>query len=541
MTFAVAGLLAVGCNDLDTEPLGSTVTSKQKEEVLEIDPSKAEAAVFALQYNTHIAGQFYSTQHRSYGFASMFLGLDSRGTDLVANDDGYNWYSADASWADWAGNYYANLIYWQVCYTQIQTCNTIAATISMDTEDPSLKYYLGQALIFRSYCYYMLVNMYQLTWANNPDAPCVPIITEENMVEAGINGNARATVQQVWDRVITDATNAINLLTEAADAGITRPDRRFADVAVAYGMRARANLFIHEWASAAADAQKAIDLSDARPYSITEASVPGFYKLTNPNYMWGIENPSSMGYTQGVVNFASMMGSWMPNGYNTVGCARRISKKLYAEIPATDCRRNWWIDANGTVPAALPQAYKSWLAADPDNYPAYTQCKFAAADNNPGQPSGATDVPMMRIEEMYLILAEAQGMTSPSTGAATLQSFVRAYRDGSYSCTAASKEDLRMAVWTQRRIELWGEGFAYFDRLRYMTGIDRRGHGFPSAWVFVVSPTVPVNRYQIIQSEVQANPLISEDDANELETWTTPSPVDDDGVGSADTFDPKTF
>ena len=35
---ALASVLLVGCNDLDTEPLGAVVTSDQKEEVVKNDP-----------------------------------------------------------------------------------------------------------------------------------------------------------------------------------------------------------------------------------------------------------------------------------------------------------------------------------------------------------------------------------------------------------------------------------------------------------------------------------------------------------------------
>ena len=135
----------------------------------------------------------------------------------------------------------------------------------------------------------------------------------------------------------------------------------------------------------------------------------------------------------------------------------------------------------------------------------------------------------MRVEELYLLLAEAQGMQSPATGAATLQSFVKTYRDPNYTCTATSTQTLQDEVWMQRRIELWGEGFAYFDIKRLMKEVDRRGCGFPSAWVFVVDPTENVMNYQIIQSEAQTNSLIGEYTMGMYnDTWTTPSPVADE-------------
>ena len=46
--YVMLGLMVAGCTDLDTEPLSSTITSNQKEEVVESDPSRLEASVAAV-------------------------------------------------------------------------------------------------------------------------------------------------------------------------------------------------------------------------------------------------------------------------------------------------------------------------------------------------------------------------------------------------------------------------------------------------------------------------------------------------------------
>ena len=132
----------------------------------------------------------------------------------------------------------------------------------------------------------------------------------------------------------------------------------------------------------------------------------------------------------------------------------------------------------------------------------------------------------MRAEEMYLILAEAQAMSgNAAQGAATLQTFVNTYRDPSYTCRASSASEVQDAVWLQRRIELWGEGFSYFDLLRLKKGIDRRGGGYEAHLVYNIQPNDPVLIYLIPQSEIQSNALISENDNNE--TAGIPTPVAD--------------
>lgn len=534
-TIALTGVLTVGCNDLDTEPLGGTVTSDQKQQVIENDPSMAEAGVFGLPMATKNVG-FVSDQlglaqlrHDDYGYASLYLGLDNRGIDMIGPNDGYNWYGGQAGLADWGGTYYGNLNFWYYNYSMIQSANTVAAGIDEGTDVAELQYYRAQAHVFRAYAYFMLANMYQRTYIVNPQAPCVPLVTDENMNRVAVDGTPRATVQEVYDQVIKDCTAALDLLGKARQSGVTRPDKRFADEAVALGLRARAYLTMQKYSEAAADAQEAINRSGCTPISIAQASVPGFKSLSNSNYMWGIQCLTSEGFTQGVNNFCSMMGPWMSNGYCSVGCARRISKKLYALIPATDARRNWWVAADGSLPSTLPASYVAYAnsqAGKAGEFKPYTVLKFDAADA-PGGTSGAIDIPMMRVEEMYYILAEAQGAVTPSTGAATLQSFVRQFRDPSYTCSASDKDSFLNEIWVQRRIEFWGEGLSYFDLMRFEKGIDRRGCGFPPAWVFNISNSDPIMHYQIPQMEVESNPLIDDKAANEGLTWTAAQPVAD--------------
>ena len=71
-------------------------------------------------------------------------------------------------------------------------------------------------------------------------------------------------------------------------------------------------------------------------------------------------------------------------------------------------------------------------------------------------------------------------------------------------------------VYLQRRIELWGEGFSFYDLKRLNKGIDRTYEGnnhLPSFDIKVDAQDVRWT-YQIPLSEIQENTLISEDDQN---------------------------
>ena len=89
-------------------------------------------------------------------------------------------------------------------------------------------------------------------------------------------------------------------------------------------------------------------------------------------------------------------------------------------------------------------------------------------------------VPLMRVEEMMLIQAEAAGMQNESQGIQLLTSFAR-QRDPNYEYGTHSHENygssyataFQNEVWWQRRVELWGEGFSTYDIKRLDKGIIR--------------------------------------------------------------------
>ena len=183
-----------------------------------------------------------------------------------------------------------------------------------------------------------------------------------------------------------------------------------------------------------------------------------------------------------------------------------VNRALYASIPTTDVRKGWFLDEEAT--SANLNAEQANYVNSYDMLP-YTQVKFAPYMNELGTYTNASDIPLMRIEEMYLIAAEAQAMMgNPSGGASTLNGFVATYRDPAYTCTATTAEEVCEAVWMQRRIELWGEGHSYFDLMRMKKGVDRRGAGFQSEYVYNIPAGDAALIYPIPDREMSRNPLL---------------------------------
>ncbi|VBB47212.1 RagB/SusD domain-containing protein [uncultured Paludibacter sp.] len=523
-TIALFSIILAGCNDLDTYPEGSTLTSAQKEEIYKLDPKKAEAGVNAIfaqfsQYEPNYKALGNVGRHNDFGYPSVMIFTDANGYDLVTDDNGYNWTGSDLDFSDRDYTSRESQIVWNDMYSMIYTTNNVIGSISLETTEAKNKYYLAQGLAVRAYSYFILAQLYQFNYVGNESKLCVPIITNENSNEAALNGAPRKTVQEVYELILSDINNAITLLTSAEQSGIHRNDKRYISLAVAYGLRARINLTMQKWSDALADANNAISHSEATPASFNDVKVPSFWDISEKNWMWGIiiaETDDVV--SSGIVNWISHMGS-LNYGYANYSGGRQINKILYNSINSTDARKGWWLNEN-KVSANLNTAQQQFMTAK--SYKAYTQCKFAPYNNEVGTATNANDIPLMRIEEMYLIKAEAEAM-SGGDGSTTLTNFIKQYRDPNYTSTASTPADVQEEVFRQRRIELWGEGLNWYDIMRLNKSIDRRGCGFPNAtMIFNIPAGAPILLWRIPEAEIQANPALPESDNNPAAPLPTP-------------------
>lgn len=524
LTIALLGTMTVGCNDLDTYPLGDHITTDQKETVLENNPDRAEAGVngIATLFSVYANASNNQDAHYDIGYPGVMLATDSRGYDMVALNTGYNWYSTSTCWSDVTNTAGITVLIWRTAYNQIFACNNVLSSIPEDTEDPTLMYYRAQALAFRAFDYHVLAQYYQFTYIGNEDKRCVPVITEKNALAAAADGLECSTVEGVYGQILSDLGEAIDALKATNHVRVGA--KKFISEATARGLRAKVYLCMGKWQEAADDAKYAIDNSGCTPYSIAEVSYPTFWNCADASWLWAVDiEESDRVVTTGICNWPSHMGTFT-YGYAQVGSWRKISKALYDEIPDTDVRKGWFLNEEGVSPN-LNEEYQAYVddAISEDVGKAYVQVKFAPYQDVLGQTINANDIPLLRVEDLYLVLAEAQAMTSPSTGAATLGDFVRAYRDPSYVNPVGTADDIRKAVYWQRRVELWGEGVSYFDMMRMNEGLDRRGAGFEPSLVFDIDAGDPVLLYHIPQAESNANKILGYKD----EATPSPQPVAD--------------
>ncbi len=524
LTVAVAGVVFSACNDLNQAPNYGVVTEDQKKQVLADNPSMASASVNALPTMTCSRFALYGGSPRldtDFGVPSLFMIMDHRGMDMPSDLSDYQWYTAALTMNDFGGLYYDNIIFWRTWYNLINSCNSVAGLISGDTENGESQYYRGQALGFRAWAYSNLAQMYQFTYARNPQAPTVPLLLDTNLDEAAANGSVRATGEELYTQVLADLNESIALLDKAEAQGYTREKvaagntvKDFLNQAVLYGIKGRVELLMQNYSAAAEDVQKAITLATAqgaRCYSMTEVSQPNFVDIKHDSVLWGfyVDPNSSL---VGLIGWGGQMISWHPGGYPGAGCYRKINKALYNQISSADVRKGWWLNESGQSNQTLSSDYAEYLKNAEANgavaMPPYCNIKFGAYQDSPGGSTLAEDVCYMRLEELYLMLAEAKGMQNVADGVQELTNFVQAYRMANYSLNATTKDAFIDALWFQRRIELWGEGFSYYDMMRFEKPLDRVGGGFDPTLVYQVQPNDPVLIYEIIQSEAENNPLI---------------------------------
>src|SRR5688572_15074456 len=267
--------------------------------------------------------------HDDYGQKSWDLSSDLMGTDMVVHTAGYGWYNASYQYTEWqvpTANRHSDLA-WFYYYNIIKQANTILKVIDgVSGSQTDKERFKGEALGMRAYAYYFLVNYYQQTFKGNESKPGVIIQLDLSDFE----GKTRAPVQEVYNQIITDLTQAESLLS-----GKTRVDKVHIDVSVVRGLRARVALLMEDWPTAVAKANLArqgYPLMSAATYPTRSA----FSTIGNSEWMWGSFIPSDQ---------ATIYASFFSHiditnqGYAFLGSQKKITKALYDQIAAGDVRK----------------------------------------------------------------------------------------------------------------------------------------------------------------------------------------------------------
>lgn len=496
-TLIAAALVApalTGCVD-EVLPTNGIVQSQ-----LEGSSKATEAIVMGMPAYLNSADVMGSDQAYDWGNPALMHVRDVMTEDLTTPAVGYNWFKTWSNVSAAVGDQYmATQWIWLSYSKQVLTANLAIAAVDPETTNPVLRSYLGSAYAFRAAIYLDWARMYEFmpnkylsgVNGNGKDVTglSVPIITEKTTEEES-RKNPRRTHDEIVEFIKGDLDKAVEYLgTNSANP----PSKILPSLSVAYGLLARLNLWDGSYydeaynvpapdaAKAAAGYAEALKYAEMATSGFTPttedewlSTATGFNELSTPSWMWGQQYVKEDYAVQtALLNWTSWMCNEATFGYASAGVWVQIGASLYNSISDRDFRKLTFVAPEGSS----LESRVSFISEDfaEENFEPYYSVKF-----RPG--SGITTdyrtacvvaVPLMRVEEMYFIAAEAAAHANPADGVAKLESFMKTYRYPTYKCYASDEENVIEEIILQKRIELWGEGQTYFDVKRRDMSVTR--------------------------------------------------------------------
>jgi hypothetical protein len=398
---------------------------------------------------------------------------------------------------------------WYYYYMLIGNANAVIVNIDNATGLESERQFVkAQALTYRAYSYFMLSQLYCQRWMDSNDGASSGLVMRLDLSSGDL---PLSSLKQVYQQVYTDLDEAISLYTASGLKRITNYDP---DINVAYSVYARAAITRQDYSTASSMAVKARE---------------GYPLMNNNQYKAGFCNPngewiwSSYGASDETLFFFSYF-AYM--AYNSSASAVRtypkcISKELFNKIPSTDVRRSLFLDptgytytqSTGVAGAALKSYAFSLFPALYSTATVYAYMQFKIAAND---LPGVGHLNHFRSSEMYLIEAEANYFSIPSNengSRAALNALNRdSGRDASYNCTATGV-DLLNEIKLYRALELWGEGFDWFDLKRWGDQVNRLSTTNGGNFITSLAVTIGKNEknnwtWKIPEKETDYNKLL---------------------------------
>ena len=440
-----------------------------------------EGLLFAMPQYLNAGNDDY---HFQFGYGCMIHVRDVMTGDMPITFHDYDWFSPWTENNGLSKNLARSSYIYNYYYKLVQTANNLVSVVDPSSAAEETLGNLGAALAYRAMAYLDIARMYEFlpndkingvnADGNNVTGLTAPIV-RETTTETQSRNNPRATHQQMYDFILADLNNA-----EKYIVGFKQDSKTFPHLDAVYGLKARLYMWNEDYANAEKYARLAIDeAKKLKTVPMTEKECldtkTGFNDISK--WMWGAQQTSE-DYTvkTGIINWTSWMSNETTFGYASAGPYVMIDKSLYDKISNTDFRKRMFKAPKGT-PLYGKSEYLDAEAAE--EYPDYASLKFRPNEGEMKdyKTGAASAFPLMRVEEMFLIEAEAAAQQDPARGIALINSFMKTYRDASYNCKAAAKDDVIQEIVLQKRVELFGEGHTFFDIKRLNMPVTRSYKG----------------------------------------------------------------
>ena len=459
--------------------------------------------------------------HYEWGYGSQMHIRDVMTGDMTVVATGYDWYSSWGANKNQGENSANTQYVWNYYWKFLQTANNLIAAVDPETATPAQLGMLGAAQAYRALAYLDMAQLYEFlpnevtdtinASGNNVLHLTVPIV-REGMTEDEVRNNPRATREQMAAFILSDLDKAEENIKTLEITSKTIPH-----LDVVYGLKARYYMWLGEYEGAKTYARLSIDNNTGHVMSQDEClnTTTGFN--TASPWMWASTTQKEDAVVKtGILNWASWMSPEAQYGYNAAGATTMIDAAMYARISDTDFRKLMFkAPAGHALEAKVPYIDAAWGAELPE----YAAIKFRPNEGNTQEYSvgSSTSYPLMRVEEMYFIEAEAAEHVAPGEGVALLTDFMTTYRDAEYAVPFGV--DAIDEIVFQKRVELWGEGQSFYDYKRLNMSVTRgyEGSNVDAARQFNTNGRPAWMNYCIVKTEKENNEA--------LKGWENPDPT----------------
>lgn len=464
--------LLTGCIE-ETEPMNGNATARQ----IQGNAQASEALVSALPATFNDI--FSRSEHYTFGYGGIMHIRDVMTGDMATVQSNYDAFDAFARVRNMGPKYVLMQYVWNYYTGFILSANNIIKNINETSANDAQKGQLGLGYAFRALCYLDMARMFE--FLPNEKFPSgknaegvdvtnltVPIVTEKTTIEES-RKNPRVTREKMFEFIKSDLNKAETLIPNYKSSNKAMPN-----LACVYGLKARLYMWVEKYDSAQIYARKAIVESHVTPMTKEQSldTKTGFNQSTP--WMWASSQTADDATVKSkLVNWTSFLSNESEWGYTSYGGpVIMISRDMYDRLSDTDWRKLEFKAPNGSALAAQnTYCDDQYKPGGDQELPKYASLKFrpGSGDVKNSTVGAATAFPIMRVEEMYFIEAEAAAHQNPTQGKTLLVNFMRAYRDANYSTTASTKDAVVEEIVFQKRVELWGEGQTFYDikRLNY--------------------------------------------------------------------------
>jgi starch-binding outer membrane protein, SusD/RagB family len=464
MLVIAAGLLIAGCGDL----------------LEDVDPSTSitdEEALTSVEGVESLRASLYSSMRASFSFTTQNLVGPGALADESGSRTGATRFEALNNAVGTSGT--THLPNYNPAFELIQIANLLISGVEEGVLDEgTLNQYRGEAYAIRAYAYHNLAKTYGYEPGMTDMGPegnwdlAVPLRTEPVFDIDDVDNRERATVDEVYNQILSDLGQAKTLLAGVADNTIA--NEGFVD-----GLTARVHLYAGNWEEAAEAAQEAIATS-GRSLENTAQGVGGMFFESQGNHPEAllkiVVNPDTEPIADSNVNNGLA-------GYTSAQWVAQLPTQFVLDLYDEDDYRlgSFVTDEDGDIvtdPATGVREYEGgWFQPCFDmvdnvvvsGCDAVNAQEFSSNKWNGDKGNLADDIPLMRVSEMYLIWAEAAAKDAdlPAAGAAPLQELRDARNAGDIPAAAlVSIDAFEDEILNERVRELNFEGHRFFDLKR---------------------------------------------------------------------------